>query len=139
MGTNWNRPVTGTRFPVPVAQNQELGYLGFGSRFWPKTEKLDKVDTPTFVQLNSTAYKVSLSPFMPFSPQFNLIQSFCGYFSASTLELEQSFIMSMDLGQMPIQLAHLCLTITDHCHRSQGHRSITSFNSFWVPILFLLW
>jgi hypothetical protein len=34
--------------PVPVAQNKESGYPGSGSRFWPKTEKPDRIDTPTF-------------------------------------------------------------------------------------------
>jgi hypothetical protein len=43
-GTNWNRPVTGTRFPVPVSQNQEPRVLG--PWFWPKTKKSDRVDTP---------------------------------------------------------------------------------------------
>jgi hypothetical protein len=35
--------------PVPISQNKEPGYPGSGSRFWPKTGKSDRVDTPTLV------------------------------------------------------------------------------------------
>jgi hypothetical protein len=44
-GANRNRLVTETQFQVLVTQKQEPGYPGSNPRFWPKTEKLDLVDT----------------------------------------------------------------------------------------------
>jgi hypothetical protein len=36
----------GVLVPVLVSQNNELGYPGSGSQFWPKTGKPDRVGTP---------------------------------------------------------------------------------------------
>ena len=59
MASNWDPGFTGILVPVPIFQNKEPEYLNFNFKFWPKTKKLNRIDTPTSSRCSSCNCKLN--------------------------------------------------------------------------------